>query len=131
MADVKHCILSTIFSHLSLSNQNFTELLTEKLLRQVGWQGRVQNIRNSPHDVRSPDSRVLTQTFSPNFSLLAFGERWFLSLSWAGGTVLIVRTGIIRHLYETYILWYIKLKYKINYICVHILFLKFTVPRYQ
>jgi hypothetical protein len=36
-----------------------------------------------------------------NFSLLAFDEQWFLSLSWAGGTVLIVKTGIIRHLYES------------------------------
>ena len=46
------------------------ESLTEKLLRQVGWQGRVQNNRNSPLDVRSLDCQVLTQvtqTYSPNF----------------------------------------------------------------
>jgi hypothetical protein len=45
--------------------------LTEKLLRQVGWQGRVRNNRNSSHDVWSPDCRVLTQMYSPNlFSLV-------------------------------------------------------------
>jgi hypothetical protein len=63
--------------------KNFTESLTEKLLRQVGWQGRVQNNRNSPHDVRSPDCRVLTQTYSPNLFSSRFwrvGEQWFLSL---------------------------------------------------
>ena len=77
-------VLSTILKNFFISfiveSKMLTESLTEKLLRQVGWQGRVQNIWNSPHDVRSPDSRVLTQTFSPNFSLLAFDERWFLSL---------------------------------------------------
>jgi hypothetical protein len=76
MADVKHCTASPIndfegFLHIFYCRINFTESLTEKLLCQVGWQGRVQNNRNSPHDVRSPDCWVLTQTHSPNFSLLA------------------------------------------------------------
>jgi hypothetical protein len=72
MADVKHCTASPIndfegFLHIFYCRiKNFTESLTEKLLRQVGWQGRVQNNRNSPHDVPSPDCRVLTQTYSPN-----------------------------------------------------------------
>jgi hypothetical protein len=81
MADVKHCTASPIndfegFLHIFYCwLKNFTESLTEKLLRQVGWQGRVQNNRNSPHDVRSSDCRVLTQMYSPNlFSSLAFGE---------------------------------------------------------
>jgi hypothetical protein len=82
MADVKHCTASPIndfegFLHIFYCRiKNFTELLTEKLLLQVGWQGRVQNNRNSPHDVRSPDCRVLTQMYLPNlflFSLLASG----------------------------------------------------------
>ena len=47
--------------------RHFTESLTEKLLRQVGWQGRVQNSRNTSHDVRSSDCRVLTQMDSPDF----------------------------------------------------------------
>ena len=89
MADMKHCTASPIndfegFLHIFYCRiKNFTESLTEKLLRQVGWQGRVQNNRNSPHDVRSPDCRVLTQTYSPNFfssRFWPFGERWFLSL---------------------------------------------------
>ena len=69
MADVKHCTASPInnfegFLHIFYCRiKNFTESLTEKLLHQVGWQGRVQNNRNSPHDVRSPECRVLTQTF--------------------------------------------------------------------
>ena len=43
----------------------------------------MQNNQNSPHDVRSPDCRVLTQTYSPNLFSSRFwqvGERWFLSL---------------------------------------------------
>ena len=68
MADVKHCTASPIndfegFLHIFYCRiKNFTESLTEKLLCQVGWQGRVQNNRNSPHDVRSLDCRVRTQT---------------------------------------------------------------------
>jgi hypothetical protein len=89
MADVKHCTASPIndfegFLHIFYCRiKNFTESLTEKLLRQVGWQGRVQNNWNSPHDVRSPDCRGLTQTYSPNFFSSRFwqvGEWWFLSL---------------------------------------------------
>jgi hypothetical protein len=89
MADMKHCTASPIndfegFLHIFYCwIKNFMESLTEKLLRQVGWQGRVQNNWNSPHDVRSPDCRVLTQTYSPNFfssRFWRFGERWFLSL---------------------------------------------------
>jgi hypothetical protein len=79
MADVKHCTASPIndfegFLHIFYCRiKNFTESLTEKLLRQVGRQGRVQNNRNSPHDVQSPDCRVLTQTYSQNF----FSSRFF------------------------------------------------------
>jgi hypothetical protein len=79
MADVKHCTASPIndfegFLHIFYCRiKNFTELLTEKLLLQVGWQGRVQNNRNSPHDVRSPDCRVLTQMYLPN---LFFSRFW-------------------------------------------------------
>jgi hypothetical protein len=89
MMDVKHCTASPIndfegFLHIFYCRiKNFTESLTEKLLRQVGWQGRVQNNRNSPHNVQSPDCRVLTQTYSPNFFSSHFWqvrERWFLSL---------------------------------------------------
>ena len=90
MADVKHCTASSPindfegFLHIFYCRiKSFTESLTEKLLRQVGWQGRVQNNQNSPHDVRSPDCRVLTQTYSPNFFSSHFwrvGERCFLSL---------------------------------------------------
>ena len=73
MADVKHCTASPIndfegFLHIFYCwIKNFTESLTDKLLHQVGWQGRVQNNRNSPQDVQSPDCWVLTQTYSPNF----------------------------------------------------------------
>ena len=89
MADVKHCTASPIndfegFLHIFYCRiKNFTESLTEKLLRQVGWQGRVQNNRNSPHDVQSLDCRVLTQAYSQNFFSSRFwriGEQWFLSL---------------------------------------------------
>jgi hypothetical protein len=82
MADVKHCTTDPIndlegfFPIFYCRIKNFTESLTEKLLRQVGWQGRVQNNGNSPHDVRSPVCQGLTQTYSPNFflfSLLASG----------------------------------------------------------
>ena len=72
MADVKQCIASPIndfegFLHIFYCRiKNFTESLTEKLLRQVGWQGRVQNNWNLPDNVRSPDCRVLTQTYLPN-----------------------------------------------------------------
>ena len=72
MADVKHCTASPShdfegFLHIFYCRiKNFMESLTEKLLRQVGWQGWKQINRNSPHDVRSPDCRVLTQTYSPN-----------------------------------------------------------------
>jgi hypothetical protein len=78
MLDVKHCTASSInnfegFLHIFYCwIKNFTESLTEKLLRQVGWQGQVKNNRNSPHDVRSPDCRVLTQTYSPNFFSFRF-----------------------------------------------------------
>jgi hypothetical protein len=77
MADVKHCTASPIydfegFLHILYCRiKNFTESLTEKLLRQVGWQGRVQNNRNSP------DCWVLTHMHKRTrqiFSLLAFGE---------------------------------------------------------
>jgi hypothetical protein len=73
MADVKHCTASPINDFEGFLNifycriKIFTESLTEKLIRQVGRQGRVQNNWNSPHDVRSPECRVLTQTYSPNF----------------------------------------------------------------
>ena len=73
MADVKHCTASPIndfegFVHIFYCRiKNCTESLTEKLLRQVGWQGRVQNNQNSPHDVWSPDCRLPTRTYSPNF----------------------------------------------------------------
>ena len=43
----------------------------------------MQNNRNSPHDVQSPDCQVLTQTYSPNLFSSRFwrvGEQWFLSL---------------------------------------------------
>jgi hypothetical protein len=89
MADVKHCTASPIndfegFLHIFYCRiKNFMGSLTEKLLHQVGWQGQVKNNVNSPHDVRSPDCRVLTQTYSPNFFSFRFwgvGERWFLSL---------------------------------------------------
>ena len=85
-----HCTASPIndfegFLHIFYCRiNNFTESLTEKLLRQVGWQGRVQNNRNSPHDVRSLDCRVLTQMYSPNLFTSRFwrvGEWWFLSVS--------------------------------------------------
>jgi hypothetical protein len=77
MADVKHCTASPIndfegFLHILYCRiKIFTESLTEKLLRQVGWQGRVQNNRNSP------DYQVLTHMHKRThqiFSLLAFGE---------------------------------------------------------
>ena len=73
MADVKHCTASPIndfegFVHIFYCQiKNCTESLTEKLLRQVGWQGRVQNNQNSLHDVRSLDCRLPTRTYSPNF----------------------------------------------------------------
>jgi hypothetical protein len=56
--------------------KKFTEPLTEKLLRQVGWQGRVQNNQNSPHDVWSPDCRVLTQMYSPKLFLFSLLASW-------------------------------------------------------
>ena len=68
MADVKYCTASPInnfegFLHIFYCRiKNFTDSLTQKLICQVGWQGRVQNNRNLPHDVRSPDCRVHTQT---------------------------------------------------------------------
>ena len=71
-ADAKHFTTSPIsdfegFLHIFYCRiKNFMESLTEKLLRQVGWQGWVQNNRKSPHDVWSLDCRVLTQTYSPN-----------------------------------------------------------------
>ena len=86
---VKHCAASPInnfegFLHIFYCRiKTFMESLTEKLLHQVGWQGRVQNNRNSPHDVRSPDCRVLTQMYSPNLFSSRFwrvGEQWFLSM---------------------------------------------------
>jgi hypothetical protein len=89
MADVKHCTASPIhdfegFLHIFYCRiKNFTESLTEKLLHQVGRQGRVQNNPKLPHDVRSLDCQVLTQTYSPNFFSSHFwqvGDRWFLSL---------------------------------------------------
>ena len=94
MMDVKHCTASPIndfegFLHIFYCRiKNFTESFTEKLLRQVGWQGQVQNNWNSSLDVRSPDCRVLTQMYSPNLFSSRFwrvqppsvGERWFLSL---------------------------------------------------
>ena len=67
MANVKHCTASPIndfegFLHIFYCRiKIFTESLTEKLLHVVGWQGWVQNNRNSP------DCRVLTQTYSTNF----------------------------------------------------------------
>ena len=71
MVDVKHCIAINDFEgflHIFYCRiKNFMESLTEKLLRQVGWQGRVRNNQNLPHDVRSPDCRILTQTYLPNF----------------------------------------------------------------
>ena len=82
MADVKHCIASPIndfegFLHIFYCRiKNVTESLTEKLLRQVCWQGRVQNNLNSPNDVRSPNCRVLTQTYSPNFFLFSLLASW-------------------------------------------------------
>ena len=88
MADVKHCTASPInnfegFLHIFYCRiKNFTESLTEKLLRQVGWQGRVQNNWNSPHDVRSRIVEFLHKHTRQIFSLLAVGERWFLSLDW-------------------------------------------------
>ena len=88
MAIVKHCTANDFegFLHIFYCRiKNFTESLTEKLLRQIGWQWRVQNNLNSPHDVRSPYCRVLTQRYSPNFFFSRFwriGEQWFLSLWW-------------------------------------------------
>ena len=54
------------FSIIKRNQYGRWESLTEKLLRQVGWQGRVQNNRNSPRDVQLPDCAVLKQTYSPN-----------------------------------------------------------------
>ena len=96
MADVKHCTASLInnfegFLHIIYCRiKNFTESLTEKLLRQVGWQGRVQNNWNSPHDVWSPDCRVLTQTYSPNFFSSRF---WWAVVSFTGWPFLIIGRG--------------------------------------
>ena len=79
---MKHCTASPIndfegFLHIFYCRmKNFTESLTEKLLRQVGWQGRVQNNQNSPHDVWSPDCRVLTQMYSPKLFLFSLLASW-------------------------------------------------------
>ena len=80
MWNIALLVLSTILKDF------FTSFIVEsKILRnrQVGWQGRVQNNRDLPHDVQSPDCRVLTQTYSPIFFSSRFwrvGKQWFLSL---------------------------------------------------
>ena len=94
MVYVKHCTASPIndfegFLHIFYCRiKNFTESLTEKLLHQVGWQRRVQNNRNSPQDVWSPDCRVLTQTHSPNFSSFRF---WRVVVSLTGFHILSIK----------------------------------------
>ena len=99
MADVKHCTASPIndfegFLHIFYCRiKNFTESLIEKLLRQVGWQGRVQNNRNSPHDARLPDCQVLTQTYSPNLFSSRFW-RAMVSLTVVNIIVLLMDLGL-------------------------------------
>ena len=68
MADVKHCtlVLSTILKDFFTSFIVELKILRNHWLRNYFVKLRVQNNRNSPHDVPSPDCRVLTQTYSPN-----------------------------------------------------------------
>jgi hypothetical protein len=109
MADVKYCTASPIndfegFLHIFYCRiKNCTESLTEKLLRQVGWQGRVQNNRNLPHDVRSPNCRVLTQMYLPNFFSSRF---WRAVVSFTALAIFQLYCGVIffyislRHLHD-------------------------------
>jgi hypothetical protein len=85
MADMKHCTASPIndfegFLHIFYCRiKNFTESLTEKLLRRVDW-GKCKIIGTRLTMFGRRIVEFLHKRTRQIFSLLAFGERWFLSL---------------------------------------------------
>ena len=94
MADVKHCTASPSNDFEGFLHIFYCRL--KKVYRIIDWEtsswltGGVQYNRNSPHDVRSTDCQILTQTYSPNLFSSRF---WRVVVSFTAITSKVVSLG--------------------------------------